>query len=60
MKNALYRYPTADELRALELAAHRARARELERLIRAGAAGVQAFLGRLASAVHVGGRIGHA
>ena len=60
MKNHLYRYPSAEELRALELAAHRARSREILRLIRAGAAGLKALLERLASNLHAGGRIGHA
>lgn len=47
-------------MRALELAAHRARSLELLRLIRAGTAGVKALLARLAAAAHVGERIGHA
>jgi hypothetical protein len=59
MKN-LYHYPTADELRALELAAHRARSRELARLIRTGAAGLIALVERLAHVAHGGGRVGHA
>jgi hypothetical protein len=59
MKNRI-EYPKADELRALELAAHRARTLELLRLIRTGAAGAKALVERLASAAHVGGRIGHA
>jgi len=60
MKNRFEHYPTVEEMRALELAAHRARSRELLRLIRTGAAGVRALIERLASAAHVGGRIGHA
>jgi hypothetical protein len=59
MKNR-FDHPKADELRALELAAHRARSLELLRLIRTGAAGVQTLISRLASAAHFGGRIGHA
>ena len=57
-----FRMPTPDEMTALRAAAHRARARSLEllRLIRTGAAGVQTLISRLASAAHVGGRIGHA
>lgn len=47
-------------MRALELAAHRARSRELLRLIRAGVAGAKALFERLAAAVHIGERIGHA
>ena len=60
MKNHLYHYPTADELRALELAAHRARSQEIKRLIRTGAAGVKGFLERLAHVAHGGGKVGHA
>jgi hypothetical protein len=59
MKTTLYRYPTVEELRALEVAAHRARAREVARLLRAGAAGLKAFVERLA-ALPGAGRIGHA
>jgi hypothetical protein len=59
MKNTLYHYPTAEELRALEVAARRARAREVARLLRAGAAGLERLFERLAA--HPGaGRIGHA
>jgi hypothetical protein len=60
MKTYLNSYPTVADMRALELAAHRARSRELLRLIRTGAAGVRALIERLTSAAHVGGRIGHA
>jgi hypothetical protein len=60
MKNRLYHYPTADELRALELAAHRARSREMLRLIRTGTAGLKAFVERLATVAHGGGKVGHA
>ena len=60
MKNHLYHYPTMDELRALETAAHRARSRELKRLIRSGSAGLKGLIQHLAHAVHGGGRIGHA
>jgi hypothetical protein len=59
MKTALYHYPTVEELRALEAAAHRARAREVARLIRAGAAGLKGLVGRL-TALPGAGRIGHA
>lgn len=59
MKNR-FDYLRTDELHALETAAHRARSLELVRLIRTGAAGVQTLISRLASAAHVGGRIGHA
>jgi hypothetical protein len=59
MKTALYRYPTSEELRALELAAHRARAREVARLIGAGAAGLKGLVGRL-TALPGAERIGHA
>ncbi|HUL93154.1 MAG TPA: hypothetical protein VLV56_12455 [Burkholderiales bacterium] len=60
MENHLYHYPTVEELRALELAAHRARSREILRLFRTGATGLAAILERLAHAAHGGGRIGHA
>jgi hypothetical protein len=60
MKNHLYHYPTLEELRALELAAHRARSRELARLIRTATAGLKAFVERLAHVAHGGGRVGHA
>jgi hypothetical protein len=63
MKTVLFRYPTAVELRALEAAARRARAREVARLIRAGAAGLKGLLKGLAErlASHPGaGRMGHA
>ena len=60
MENRLYHYPTAEELRALELAANRARSREIARLIRTGAAGLKGLLERLAHVAHGGGRIGHA
>ena len=60
MENHLYHYPTADELRALELAAHRARSREILRLFRTATAGLKAFVGRLTIVAHGGGRIGHA
>jgi hypothetical protein len=60
MENRIEHFPTAAELRALKLAAHRARSLELLRLIRTGTAGVKALLARLAAAAHVGGRIGHA
>jgi len=60
MKNRFYRHPTVDELRALELAAHRARSREVARLIRAGSAGVKGMIDRLAHAAHAGGKVGHA
>ena len=59
MKTTLYRYPTSEELRALEFAARRARAREVARLFRAGAAGLKGLFERIAA--HPGaGRIGHA
>ena len=60
MKNALYHYSTAEELRALELAAHRARSREIARLIRTGSAGLKGLIERLAHAAIGGGKVGHA
>jgi hypothetical protein len=60
MKNHLYHYPTVGEMRALEVAAHRARSREILRLIRTAAAGLKGLSERFSIAVHSGGRIGHA
>jgi hypothetical protein len=60
MKNRFEHFPTVEEMRALELAAHRARSREMLRLIRTGASGIKALGERLAAVVHVGERIGHA
>jgi hypothetical protein len=59
MKTSLYHYPTVQELRALEVDAHRERAREVARLLRAGAAGLRALVERFAT-LHGAGRIGHA
>ena len=59
MKNHLLHYPSPDELRALEMAAHRARSRELLRLLRAGAVKLKALAEHL-TVVHGGERIGHA
>jgi hypothetical protein len=44
-----FRYPTAEELHAFELAARRARAEELARLVRAAAAGVKSGYGYMVS-----------
>jgi len=60
MKNRLDHYPTANELRALELAAHRARSQELLRLIRSATAGLKAFVGRLTPVAHGEEGVGHA
>ncbi len=59
MKNTLLHYPTVDELRALELAARRARAREILRLLRLGAGKLKALAEHF-TAIHGGERIGHA
>ena len=59
MKTNLLHYPTVAELRALEAAARRERAREIARLLRAGARALTGFLGRLV-AYPGSGRIGHA
>ena len=59
MKTHLLHYPTVAELRALEAAARRERAREIARLLRSGARALTAFLGRLV-AFPGGRRIGHA
>ena len=59
MKNHLLHYPTPDELRALELAAHRARSREILRLLGAGAQKLKSLADHL-TAAHGGEGIGHA
>jgi hypothetical protein len=57
MKNRI-RHLSLEELHALELAAHRARSFEFLRLI--SAPGLKALIGRLGSALHGGGKVGHA
>jgi hypothetical protein len=59
MKNSLYHYPTVAELRALEIAARRARAREVARLLRTGARALKSFVEGF-FAMSSGRRIGHA
>jgi hypothetical protein len=59
MKTTLYRYPTVGELRVLEIAARRERAREVARLLRAGARKLISLAEQL-TAAHGGGRIRHA
>jgi hypothetical protein len=59
MKNHLDHH-AAEDLRALELAARRARGVELARLFRSGTAALKALTERLLAAAHGGGRIGHA
>jgi hypothetical protein len=59
MKDDLFRYPTYAEMRALEAAAHRARALEMARLLRAGARALKSLVLRL-SALPVGKRVSHA
>jgi hypothetical protein len=59
MKNRLD-HDALEDLRALELAARRARAVELARLFRSGAAALKALAERLLAATHGGGRVGHA
>jgi hypothetical protein len=59
MKTTLYHYPTVEELRALEASAHRARAQEVARLLRAGANKLAALAEHLVT-LPGGGRIGHA
>ena len=59
MKNRLDHHAVED-LRALELAAHRARSVELVRLFRSGAAALKVLTGRLLAATHGGGKVGHA
>lgn len=60
MENHLYHYPTVGEMRALEVAAHRARSGEILRLIRTAAAALKALSERVSITLHGGGRIGHA
>jgi hypothetical protein len=50
MKNHLNHYPTVAELRALEVAAHRERAQEIARLLRAGARFLKSLVARLIAA----------
>lgn len=59
MKTVIYRYPTPEELHALESAAHRARAQEVARLLRAGAHKLAALAEHLVT-LPGGGKIGHA
>jgi len=59
MKNHLHHYPTVAELRALEIAAHRERAREIARLLRAGARALKSLVSRLI-AQPAGKRVSHA
>jgi hypothetical protein len=59
MKTTLNRYPTVEEIRALEFAAHRARAHEIARLVRAGLAGLKGLTEHFFT-LPGGGRIGHA
>ena len=53
------RYPTPDELYALERAARRARSEEMARLVRAGARALRAGIARIA-AVLSARKVGHA
>ena len=59
MKNHLHSHLAVEDLRALELAAHRARSFEFLRLLSAGA-GLMALIERLLSGTHGGGKVGHA
>ncbi|HET7764305.1 MAG TPA: hypothetical protein VFK92_04375 [Burkholderiales bacterium] len=59
MKNHLD-HQALGNLRALELAAHRARGVELARLFRSGAAALKALIERLLAATHGGRKVGHA
>ena len=58
MENDLFRYPTHAEMRALEAAAHRARALEMARLLRAGARWLKSLAARLVALP--GKRMSHA
>jgi hypothetical protein len=59
MKNHLNHYPTVAELRALEITAHRERARQFARLLRAGAHALKSFVLRPVVLPH-GKRVSHA
>lgn len=50
-----FRYPTPDEVSAMERAARRARAEEVARLAKLAVAGVKALLGRGAAPVNLKG-----
>ena len=50
MENDLFRYPTTAEIRAIEIAARRARAQEMARLFRAGTRALQSLAARLVAA----------
>jgi len=47
VKTDLFRYPTFDEMRALEIAARRARAQEIGRLLGVAAQGLKSLVARL-------------
>jgi len=53
------RYPTPDELYALEIAARRARSKEMARLVRAGARALRAGIARVAAMLSAR-KVGHA
>ncbi len=50
-----FRYPTPDEVSALERAARRARAEEVARLAKAAVAGVRSLFGRATAPVDLKG-----
>ena len=54
-----FRYPSIEEIRAIELAAKRARAREIRRLFAAAAAALKSASGRAISLLSAK-RVGHA
>jgi len=59
METDLFRYPTSAEMRALEIAARRARAQELARLFGVAAQGMKSLVVRLVAAL-AGKEISHA
>jgi len=62
MENDLFRYPTSAEMRAIEIAARRARAQEMARVFRAGTRALKSLLKSLAArlAMAAGKRVSHA
>ena len=59
MKDDRFRYPTFDEMRALEVAARRARALEMARLLRVAGRALKSLAARLVAASQ-GKRVSHA
>jgi hypothetical protein len=58
-KNYAAQFPSIDEMNAIEVAAHRARARQMKRMFLAGVRALKSLAVRLA-AVSAGKRVSHA